>query len=899
MGGKLTFRNIVTLVLLVVSLPAGYAEAFTIDDENVRTGQRPKPVQISIVRTLSQGEPELLVTAEGAFQSHIQAPDGRRYSQLSIPGCGVTAKDIGYPAMPFKGFFLEVPYGVDVSAELVGWSVSSLGSGFLIYPKQPPIPLPDCATCEPAFEINKAVYATDAFFPPSTVVIDEPGFIRGRRVVFVQVFPLQYNPVTTELLAFSSLRFRLQFKGTADKSGEARKRRLATKQSEAFAKDLILNYEPVKESGGQGGLRGLSTGDAADYLIIVADELYEEILPLAEWKHKKGFITRVADMNEVGSTASDVNDYIYQAYHTWDPAPSYVLLVGDHDDVPPNIIEGHPAHDECDPWPGPHKWPSDQPYTYVDHNDYYPDLTIGRLSVHTESECNDVVDKILTYDRDPDTGDWYVDLLAAAYFQDDNNDSAADLYFMETAMTVYDFLVNDLSDFTGHTALCTTHWPLDHNDYHFKSYSYYHRADLNLIRWGESPYPDPVPAWIVNLWTSKTQATSDITTAINGGAGIVQHSDHGGKFKWVNPNFTVDHVNALTNGEKTPVVFSTNCLTGAFDGYCEEKHNGHTFCFSTGDNNDCLAEAFQKHSDGGAVGVVAATRVSYCSYNDLIAHGTYTCFWPSYDPNHTDSNYAHSWRPAEALTYGKYYMRIYMGTGSYTELEFNVFHWFGDPEMMLRTETPEALSVSHISIVEPDTAMDVTVTVTSDSNAVEGALVAITHPSIEQDYWTGFTDANGSVTFSNITFSKDDSNDPNDYDIVVSAHNCIPYEGTIFVYEDVGFCVKNNSDEIVAWFDNLGNLFLKGTLTQQMTPTASANDEFRFQDSNSSDLAIIDTNSGNMYIDGTVYQNQSSPSPSEESDDFIIKDSNGEVVAYIDDSGDVYLKGELYDYSNP
>jgi len=195
----------------------------------------PGPVQVSIVRTLSQGEPEILVTAEGAFESHIDAPDGRRYSQLNIPGCGATAEDIGYPAMPFKGFFLEIPYGVDASVELVDYSVSSLGTGFLIYPQQPP--LPDCTKCEReySFEITKAAYTTDAFFPATPVVIDEPGFIRGRRVVFVEVFPLQYNPVSTELRAFSSLRFQLRFTGTVDESGEARKRRLATRTSEAFA----------------------------------------------------------------------------------------------------------------------------------------------------------------------------------------------------------------------------------------------------------------------------------------------------------------------------------------------------------------------------------------------------------------------------------------------------------------------------------------------------------------------------------------------------------------------------------------------------------------------------------------------------------------------------------------
>jgi parallel beta-helix repeat protein len=725
-----------------------------IDISDSHSRQKPGSPQVSIVRALPQGNPEILVKTQGVFKSHIDAPDGRKYSYLSIPGCGATAKDIGYPTLPFKGFFLEVPYGVDVSVELVDQSVSSLGKGFLIHPQQrPPI---DSATSEPPFEINREAYATDAFFPPSPIVIDEPGFIRGRRVVFVEVFPLQYNPVSTELRGFSSLCFQLKFKGTPDKTGEARKKRLVTKQSEALAEDLIMNYEPIATEESREGEKGvgmLSSGDGADYLIIVADNLHEKILPLAEWKYKKGFTTHIADMSEVGSTSNDVKNYIQNAYDTWNPAPSYVLLVGDSQDVPPRYYPG-PDYSACY---------TDQPYACVDGNDYYPDLTIGRLPVHTVSECDNVVNKILTYDRDPDTGDWYDDFLAAAYFQDDGDNGVAVRWFMETATTVYDFLVNVIG-FTGYTGLCTTHWPKTHEQYHFRSDSYPHRADLNLIRWGQSPYPDPVPSWIVERWTSASQATSDITTAIDWGVGLVQHRDHGGETSWGNPPYNIADINALSNGVKTPVVFSTNCLTGSF----------HRI------GGDCFCEAFLKKSPGGCVGIVGATRTSYSGCNDLLTHGMYTCFWPTYDPSHTNSTYPHSWRPAEALVYGKYYMYIYDGNSPYIQAEFLMFHWFGDPEMMLRTETPQALSVSHITTVEPDIPTDVTVTVSQDGNSVEGALVAITHPSIEGYYWTGYTDANGSVTFSNITFTAECTNK---YDIVVTAHNCVSYEGIIEIHK--------------------------------------------------------------------------------------------------------------------
>lgn len=107
------------------------------------------------------------------------------------------------------------------------------------------------------------------------------------------------------------------------------------------------------------------------------------------------------------------------------------------------------------------------------------------------------------------------------------------------------------------------------------------------------------------------------------------------------------------------------------------------------------------------------------------------------------------------------------------------------------------------------------------------------------------------------------------------------------------FRVKDSSGETVAWFDSFGNLFLKGIFEPNTTPEASANDEFRFQDSNSNDVAIIDANSGNMYIEGLLQAQWQDPNG--QNDEFIIEDSNDQPVSYINDSGDVFLKGRLYD----
>jgi len=114
------------------------------------------------------------------------------------------------------------------------------------------------------------------------------------------------------------------------------------------------------------------------------------------------------------------------------------------------------------------------------------------------------------------------------------------------------------------------------------------------------------------------------------------------------------------------------------------------------------------------------------------------------------------------------------------------------------------------------------------------------------------------------------------------------------------FRIKNGSGDPVAWFDSFGNLFLAWKLYQESSHPATGHDEFRFQDSNGDDVAIIDTTDGKMYIDGTLKLDSQGNwvAPTDGDDNFRIKDRSGNDVAYISKTGDLYLNGGLYE-QNP
>ncbi|MBI3035209.1 hypothetical protein HYY71_02705 [Candidatus Woesearchaeota archaeon] len=131
-------------------------------------------------------------------------------------------------------------------------------------------------------------------------------------------------------------------------------------------------------------------------------------------------------------------------------------------------------------------------------------------------------------------------------------------------------------------------------------------------------------------------------------------------------------------------------------------------------------------------------------------------------------------------------------------------------------------------------------------------------------------------------------------------------EGIIFIYATdvqlppllVNLIMKNNIFN-AARFDNKGNVILKGTIQQLSAPQPTSDDEFILKNSAGESIAIINLATGNMLIKGSVYQNQLVLAPSQLSNDFIVKDSAGTVVSYIDEQGNFYLKGTLTQIGNP
>jgi len=261
----------------------------------------------------------------------------------------------------------------------------------------------------------------------------------------------------------------------------------------AMARQLLRDWGEADPGTGPDG-----------YLIIVPDDFYNNILPLAEWKRRKGFVVWVKKTSETGTQSSQIRDYIRTAYNTWTPAPSYVLLVGAVNKVPTFITPGTSCV-------------TDHSYACVDGADYLADLYVGRLPAANSSELDAIVAKILGYEMRPDTMDttWYRRALAVGTSYQEGGSPAV-------------------------TALVTVRWIRE-----------------LMLRKGFTRI-DTV------FYPPTASGRGPVDSAVNRGVSFVNGRGWGNSSGWGYPQYFTSDVYNLANGWKLPVVTSIYCGTGNF-----------------------------------------------------------------------------------------------------------------------------------------------------------------------------------------------------------------------------------------------------------------------------------------------------------------------------------------------
>ena len=170
--------------------------------------------------------------------------NGIVYDQISLAGLNYN-NQIGAPQLPVKYVRLIVPSGVDAaSVNIISKQTEKLNIPHKIYPVQYPIPT-SIDYIKPQFVTpNNSIYQTEKTFPEEIVQIGHQGYFDGStHIVSCVVYPLQYNPLTNELIFHSHIHFSLNM-GSESKLKPVRvtsRKEENQKMYDAILKQLVDN----------------------------------------------------------------------------------------------------------------------------------------------------------------------------------------------------------------------------------------------------------------------------------------------------------------------------------------------------------------------------------------------------------------------------------------------------------------------------------------------------------------------------------------------------------------------------------------------------------------------------------------------------------------------------------
>ena len=741
----------------------------------------------------------LVVSLPGAGASDVLLQQSR--PDLSLAAAGAGQLEVGRPDLPVFGQWVLVPNGATLSLR-VDPGQPVIYDDIDVLPVQPPRP-DSPGAADPQFTVDAVTYSTDADYPGVLAHAEPVRVVRGQNCTVVWLYPYQYNPVTRRLSVYKNLVVELDFDGDIRPTT----RRLRSAGFENVLGNLAINADEVlaaqsKISPSADGAATLLSAPAdttldrigngqtvgCDYLIICDPAFRTAAESLVDWKRLSGFRTRYVTTEQTGPTAAEIESYVDSSQRQWYPPPSYVLLLGDAEYIPCFYELTHASDEGRTDALMQGKVASDRYYGDT-NEDGIADVFVGRLPVDTAGEAQVAVDRIINYERtppDPATyPDFYTNFAAIAYFDDYlPKDGYADTRFVRTSEDVFLYL-ND----AGYNGSRIYSHDAGVEPTHFST---------GLVFENDGGGGRDLPDHLLAPFFEWNAGTANITDAIDSGAFLVTYRGHGSRFMrsaprgwsypggWIHPEFQEHHAAALINGSLTPVVFSATCMTGWFDNETDDPQyevysNGSIVRpYESEPDDESLCENFIVNSDGGAVGVIGATRVSYAGRNDRLVWGWMDAIWPDFIEHNNgaygDSNPIYQMGPV--FEYGKQYMLTkYSYEWDYTKTTVDEFVLFGDPTMEIRTAIPHRLTaadVAHPSAVDVGQLGDLTVSVGKGPDALAGARVTISRAAAPDDYWTDLTDESGKATFIRFATTQ-----RGDYNIVVTAHDCIPYEGII------------------------------------------------------------------------------------------------------------------------
>ncbi|MBE9480415.1 MAG: hypothetical protein IMY69_01825, partial [Bacteroidetes bacterium] len=590
---------------------------------------------------------------------------GEAMQKLMLPG-HFLPNDEGAPDLPGNGRYIAILQGANAKLIISASRIETL-SNINISPA-PRIPL-DTETGPLVYNKNNEIYSKNAFYPEKPVILSAPSKIRGVDVVMLGITPFQYNPVTKELLVYRDLEIEVVFEGGNNHFGEDI---LRSRWFDPILEDAILNYASLPEIDYDKRILNYNSSRdvGCEYLIVSPDgvDFQSWADSIKSFRIKQGILSEVVTLSDIGgNNVTTLENYFNDAYNNWDIPPVAVLLLADYGTSGNTIISPTLPH----PYQG--TYITDNIYADVD-GDNLPEIIFARITARDNSELEVMITKFLDYERTPPINpDFYDHPITALGWQTTR-------WFQICSESIGGFFKNEQSKdpvrineiYSGNPGYDP--WSTATNT--STVVNYFGPNGLGYI----PATPQELGGW------SGGNATM-INNTINSGSFIVQHRDHGSETGWAHPGYHNSDINGLNNTDLT-FVMSINCLTGKFN-YTSE----------------CFTEKFHRHTyngqNSGALGLIAASEVSFSFVNDTYVWGVYDNMWTDFMPDYGTTPDSRGLLPAFGNSAGKYFLQ--QSSWPYNTnskvVTYNLFHHHGDAFLTLYSEVPQDLDILHDGVI--------------------------------------------------------------------------------------------------------------------------------------------------------------------------------------------------------
>ena len=646
----------------------------------------------------------------GDLQVSEISTDAGVFTRLELDGCAASVDNVGKPELPIIIKTIEIPVCGDVHVSSTAGRIRTMtaeeaGITHDFYPTQPLYHKSYMGN--KVFQKDATTYSHDANYALPLATISKAGIARDVCMADIRICPVQVNPVTKEVTIYDDITINV----TYDDVNMAATRELKLKYGSAeFGRpaQLINTIESAQ-------LRDALSTRPVKMLIIANDMFNGQLDAFANWKRRKGFLVEIAYTGTIGTTTTAITNYIGTQFTNAtadNPAPTYVLLVGDQAQIPTYSGQSMNSH------------VSDLYYFTQVGSDNVPDCYWGRFSAQTVAQLTPQIDKTMKYEQLSMGNDLtYLDrcLLVAG----NDNSQSGDYGYSHANPAMHYF-----EDNYSATFFTTTD-------------SYY------------NPH-------------ASSDATT-IRTKLSDGTGYANYSAHCSSTGWYDPSFQTSHISSLTNTGKYGFMVGNCCQSNKFE---ESECFGEAIMRAT--NKGAVGYiggtdyTYWDHDYYWAVGVRSGNLSTSCTNCNLTTYdannlGAYDKMCHTHGEAFTNwnvtqgsinyaGNMAVQSKYGASNTYVKYYWEIYELMG-----DPSVMPWLGQPDNMnIRVDNVAPIN-STIEVIDGTTTLAVStgapysyVALTQNLNLITAVL----------------TDANGNCTLTFPAVSAGET-----YELAASAQN--------------------------------------------------------------------------------------------------------------------------------